>query len=115
MFDRPILKLSAEAGLAYVNEKFITAEDQDYPGANWNIKASSNYLGGRSRLYLDHTGVWNLHTTENLILNTTLGLSFPLLDDLEAAAEIMLEYDSGAVDGIEKLVQTYKFRIGYVW
>jgi hypothetical protein len=115
LFDKPIFELSAEAGLAYVDEKFIVAEDQDYPGANWNIKASSNYLGGRSRLYLDHVGVWNLNTTEDLILNTTLGLSFPLLGDLEAAAEILLEYDSGAVEGIEELDQTYRFRIGYVW
>jgi hypothetical protein len=115
LFDKPIIKLSAEAGLSYVNEKFMTVEDQDYPGANWNVKASSNYLGGRSRLYLDHTGIWNLDTTEDLILKTTLGLSFPLLDDLEASAEILLEYDSGAVEGIDEMDQTYKFRIGYVW
>jgi len=115
LFDKPIVKLSVEAGLSYVDERFITAEDQDYPGANWNIKASSNYLGGKSRLYLDHTGIWNLDTTEDLILNTTLGLSFPLLGDLEAAAEILLEYDSGAVGEVDEMDQTYQVRIGYVW
>jgi hypothetical protein len=56
-----------------------------------------------------------LQDTEDVILNTTLGLSFPLLDRFEAAAEIFLEYDSGAVEDIEELDQTYKFRIGYTW
>jgi hypothetical protein len=60
-------------------------------------------------------GLWNLKDTEDLILNTTFGLSFPLLGSLEAAAEILLEYDSGAVEDVEELDQTYKLRIGYSW
>jgi hypothetical protein len=107
--------MSAEAGLAFVDEQFITAEHQKYAGARWDLQMSSSYLGRKSRLYLDHNGIWNLDTTEDLILNVTLGLSFPLLNNLEAAAEILLEYDSGAVEGIDELDQTYKFRIGYVW
>jgi hypothetical protein len=75
----------------------------------------SNYLGGDSRLYLNHTGIWNLEETSELILNTTFGLAFPLLFNFEAAAEVMLNYDSGAVEGVEDLDQTYSFRIGYTW
>ncbi|MEP0203901.1 MAG: DUF481 domain-containing protein [Halioglobus sp.] len=114
-YDEPLFNLEAEAGLAYVNEDFIVAEDQEYPGANWNVSMGSNYLGGNSRLYLDHIGIWNLEETSDLILNTTFGLAFPLLLNFEAAAEIMLEYDSGAVDNVEELDQTYSFRIGYTW
>lgn len=114
-YTDPIFMLEAEAGLAYVNEDFIVAEDQDYPGANWNLKMSSNYLGGDSRLYIDHLGIWNLDDTSDMILNTTFGLAFPLLFGLEAAAEVLLEYDSGAVAGVEELQETYKLRIGYGW
>lgn len=114
-FDTDMMFLEAELGLAYVNEDFIIAEDQEYPGANWEVHASSNYLGGDSRLYIDHVGIWNLDETSDLILNTTFGLAFPLLFGLEAAAEILLEYDSGAVEGIEELDETYSFRIGYTW
>jgi putative salt-induced outer membrane protein YdiY len=115
IFDTDLVFLEAELGLAYVNEDFITAPDQDYPGANWNVNASSNYLGGNSRLYLGHVGIWNLDETTDIILNTTIGLAFPLLYNFEAAAEILLEYDSGAVEGIEELDQTYSLRIGYTW
>ena len=114
-YNTDLVFLEAELGLAYVNEDFIVAEDQEYPGANWELHFSSNYLGGESRLYVDHIGIWNLEETSDLILNTTFGLAFPLLFNLEAAAEVLIEYDSGAVEGIEELDETYRFRIGYSW
>ena len=114
-YTESIFKLEGELGLAYVNEDFTTAPDQDYPGANWSVRISSDYLGAGTNLYVNHDAIWNLDTTEDIILNTALGLSFPLLGKLEGAAEVLYEYDSGAVSGIEKLDETYKFRIGYTW
>lgn len=70
---------------------------------------------GGSRLYLDHVGIWNLKDTEDVILNTIVGLSYPLLYGFQAAIEAKFEYDSGAVEGVEELDQTYKIRIGYAW
>ena len=102
-------------GLAYVSEDFIVAESQEYPGAHWDINLDSDYLGGDSRLYIQQAGIWNLKDTEDVVLNTTFGMSFPLLGNLEAAAEVLLEYDAGAVEGVEELDQTIKFRIGYTW
>ena len=66
-------------------------------------------------MYVDHIGIWDLDNTDDIILNTTFGLAFPLLFGLEGAAEILLEYDSGAVEGVEDLDQTYSLRIGYRW
>ena len=114
-FTDPVFALSAEAGISYVNEDFITAPDQEYPGANWSFHLSSNYLGGASAMYIGQLGVWNLDETSDFIVNTTFGLSFPLLWGLEAAAEILLEYDAGAVQGVEKLDETYALRLGYRW
>ncbi len=114
-YDQPIFSLEGELGLAYVSEDFATAEDDEYPGANWSIRIASNYLGSDSRLYLNHDAIWNLDETSDIVLNTAIGLSFPLLGSLEAAAEILYEYDSGALDGIEELDETYNFRIGYTW
>jgi putative salt-induced outer membrane protein YdiY len=114
-FERPIFTLSGEFGFAYVHEDFIVAENQDYPGAHWEVNLTSDYLGGDSRLYIEQGGIWNLKDTSDIVLNTTFGLAFPLLGNLEAAAEILLEYDTGAVEDVEELDQTYKFRIGYTW
>ena len=50
-----------------------------------------------------------------MLINTTAGLSFPLLLNIEGAAEVIWKYDTGAVEGVEELDQTYRFRIGYRW
>jgi len=114
-YDEPIFSLSGELGFSYVTEEYNVAEDQDYGASNWNLHASSDYLGGDSSLYFDQLGIWNLKDTSDVIVNTTFGLSFPLAWSLEAAAEVLFEYDSGAVENVDDLDQTYKFRIGYTW
>ncbi|MEZ5502165.1 MAG: DUF481 domain-containing protein [Halioglobus sp.] len=114
-YDEPIFSMNGELGFSYVTEEYNVAEDQDYAASNWNLHASSDYLGGDSSLYFDQLGVWNLEDTSDVIVNSTFGLSFPLFWSLEAAAEVLLEYDSGAVDDVDKLDQTYKVRIGYTW
>ncbi len=115
IYTDPLFALDVELGLSYVSEEFISAEDQNYPGAGWSLHIASNYLGGDSRLYIDHLGIWNLQQTSDVILNTTFGLEFPLVGNLRGAAEILLEYDSGAVGDVEDLDQTYNFRVGYSW
>ena len=114
-FDKPIFSLQGELGVSYVTAKYDIAEEQRYGASTWNVHITSNYLGGKSALYFDQLGIWNLQDTSDIILNTTFGLSFPLMWDLEAAAEMLFEYDSGAVAGVDDLDQTYKVRLGYTW
>jgi len=114
-YESPAFTLSAEVGASYVEEDFIEAEDQEYGAGNWAVNASSNYLGGDSRLYLDHRGIVSMEDASDYILNTIFGLAFPLLWDFEAAAEVQLDYDNGAVEGVDELDQTYRFRVGYTW
>lgn len=114
-YDQPILALEAELGFAYTNEDFIVADDQEYAAATWRAKMSSNYLGGDSRLYFDQRGVWNLEQTGDIIIDSTFGLAFPLLWNIEAAAEVLWEYDSGAVENVDDLDETYSLRLGYKW
>lgn len=114
-YDDPAFTLSGELGLSYVDEDFINAEDQDYAAANWALNGTSDYLGGDTRLYFDQIGVWSLEETSDVIVDTTFGLAIPLLWQIEAAAEIQLDYDSGAPSGVDELDQTYRIRVGYTW
>ncbi len=109
------LTLDGELGFAQVNTDFAVDEDDEYLGVNWNFTGESNILGGDSRLYLTHVGILNTDEVERTILNTTVGLAFPLAYGFEAATEIRLDYDGGAAEGNENLDQTYSFRIGYSW
>ena len=107
--------LEVETGLSQVNEDFGEDENRSYVGLTWSVRSESDYLGADSRLYVDHKGVKNLAENENLILNTTFGMAFPLLGRLQGATEIVLDYNSGAVAGTEELDQTYRIRLGYAW
>lgn len=114
-YDEPIFSLNGELGFSYVTEEYNLADDDEYGASNWNLHASSDYLGGDSTLYFDQLGIWNLENTSDVIVNTTFGLSYPLLWSIEAAVELLLEYDSGAVEDVDELDQTYRFRVGYTW
>lgn len=114
-YKEPVFELEAESGLSYVTEDFISAEDREYLGATWNVHIRSNYLGGDSRLYVDHSGIWNLDDTENMVLNTTFGVAFPLFGGIEGAAEVMWNINTGAVDGTEEVDEAYRLRLGYSW
>ena len=114
-FTDPLFTFTAEAGVSYVKEDFEIAPDNEYPAANWFLRSTSDYLGGDSQLYFEQRGLWDLDDTTDVVIDSTFGLAFPLLWSLEAAAEILWEYDSGAVEGVEELDETYRFRIGYSW
>lgn len=114
-FTEPRFEFEAEGGLSYVTEDFSTAEDREYIGATWSAHARSNILGGDSRLYLDHNGILNLDEAENVVLNTTIGVAFPLVGGIEGAAEVMWNINTGAVAGTEEVDQAYRFRLGYSW
>lgn len=112
------LVLDGELGAAWVSTDYSTdvdREDKDYVGLNWNLTGESQVLGGDMKLYLNHVGLMDVEDADQLILKNTLGLSFPLLYGLEAAAEVSLNYDGTAAEEREDLDQVYKFRIGYTW
>jgi putative salt-induced outer membrane protein YdiY len=115
LFSDSLLTLEAEGGVAYVWEEFFVAEDNDYPAATWTVTASSDYLGENTRLYFNQTGLWGLTDEGDVLLNSTAGLSFPLILNIEGSAEVIWKYDLGAVENVEKLDQTYRFRLGYRW
>lgn len=114
-FDLPVFSLSGEVGASWVREDFITAEDQEYPAANWSISLESDVLGTDTRLYVDQLGIVDLSKPSEVLLRTSAGMNYPLLWGFEITGEIRLDYDSGAVQGVEKLDQTYSLRLGYRW
>lgn len=113
-FERRYLTLHAELGVVYVDERFNEAEDNDFWGANWEVRLTSEMVRGL-QFYVDQTGVHNFAQPSELILNTTAGLRFPLIFGFEAAAEANYEYDGGAVEDVDTMDETYKFKLGYRW
>ena len=113
--ETQLISVRGEVGLVYVDEQYDIQEDNDYPGANWGLHLTSDYFGGESTFYIDHDGILNFDETDALVLNTTIGISFPLVLGLEAGLELRYEYDGGVADGVEDLDETYNLVVGYSW
>ena len=114
-FDKPLFSLRAEAGPVWVDEQFDVAEDNDYPGAMWDVDATSDIIGFGTSLYVIHDGILNFDDPDELVLNTTVGLKMPLILGFETAIEAKFEYDGGAVGDVDDMDETYNLRIGYAW
>ena len=68
-----------------------------------------------SEFYVDQTGILNFDEYDEVIVNTTIGISFSLFDGFKVGAEALLEYDGGAVEDVDDLDETYSFYLGYEW
>ena len=113
--NTPNLTIVGELGPVYVDEQFDVAEDNDYPGALWDLNVTSEILGFGTTLYLEHDGILNMDSPDDLILNTRFGIKMPLILGFETRFEGLWEYDGGAQDDVDDLDETYNFRIGYTW
>jgi hypothetical protein len=121
ILTRETLTLDAEVGFSYVDTDFTESEgdteseDDSYSGLNVNFSAEALLFDSNVTLYFRQANIINLSSAQKSIYRTKVGLRFPLLLGLEAAAEATADYDGGAAEGKEKLDQTLKFRIGYTW
>jgi len=121
ILTRETLTFDAEVGFSYVDTDFTESEndtdseDESYTGLNVNFSAEALLFDSSVTLYFRQANIINLSSAQKSIYRTKVGLRFPLLLGLEAAAEATADYDGGAAVGKEKLDQTLKFRIGYTW
>ena len=115
LLTRDDLKLDAELGISYVDTDFRAADDDSYTGVNLNLTAETQLFDSALKLYFRQVNIVNLSSMQKSIYRTTVGLRFPLLFGLEAAAEATADYDGGAAEGKEKLDEALKFRVGYTW
>ena len=121
ILTRETLTFDAEVGFSYVDTDFTESEndteseDDSYTGLNVNFSAEALLFDSNVTLYFRQANIINLSSAQKSIYRTKVGLRFPLLLGLEAAAEATADYDGGAAEGKQKLDQTLKFRIGYTW
>ena len=121
ILTRETLTFDAEVGFSYVDTDFTESEndteseDESYTGLNVNFSAEALLFDSNVTVYFRQANIINLSSAQKSIYRTKVGLRFPLLLGLEAAAEATADYDGGAAEGKQKLDQTLKFRIGYTW
>jgi putative salt-induced outer membrane protein YdiY len=114
-FETPVLNLSADAGVMYVDENFISAEDKKYAAFSWNVDFDWFIIPDRIQLYHRDNGLLSMEDTGDLVINTWTGFRFPLYEGIVASVEAEVDYDGGAPPGTDTLDTTYRAKLGYQW
>ena len=112
---RDALKLVLELGISYVDANFIASDEDSYTVLNLNLTAGKQLFDSSLKLYSRQVNIVELPSIQKSISRTTVGLRFPLLLGLEAAAEATANFHGCVADGKERPHEALNFMIGYIW
>jgi len=107
--------LSFEAGLSYVDENYILADDNDFAAGRWALKFDHFLLPKSLQYFLYHTGLQSVEDSDDLILFTQTGFRIPFYKNLNITAQFNWEYDKSPSPGKKESDYTYLFTLGYLW
>ena len=97
--ETPAANVSIRGGLDYVVIDRLAGPAEDYPALGWGLKASFAPWGARLRLFHEQEGFWNLEDTRIVTLRTKSGVKVPLLDGLNATAQLNLDWEREPAPG----------------
>jgi len=94
LLESPAATLSVRGGLDYVAVDRLSGPKERYPALGWGVKASYLPWGPQLELFHEQEGFWNLEQTDVVILRSKTGLRLPLVDRLNATAQLNLDWES---------------------
>jgi len=113
-FETPLLNLSVSAGLAWVNEDFNIAEDNDYPAGHWNVNYDQYFFDKFIQLFHNHSGYIGLEDADDWFLRTRTGIRFPLYKGLTATLQYNFDWDNQPSENAEtEEDRKFIFLLGY--
>ena len=113
-FESEDLNLSVSAGLAYIFENFIVAEDDDFAGAQWLVQYDQFFFNKLVQLFHSNNGYISLEQGSNWLINTRQGLRFPLYKGLVTTLQYNYDYNNNpSPDSVSKWDSTFLFLLGY--
>jgi putative salt-induced outer membrane protein YdiY len=113
-FESDELNLFASAGVAYINENFIVAEDEEFPGAQWLIRYDQYFFNKSVQLFHSNNGYISFDDASNWLINTRQGLRFPLYKGFVTTLQYNYDYNNKpSPDAISKWDSSLVFLLGY--
>jgi putative salt-induced outer membrane protein YdiY len=108
-------RLSLEAGLSYVSEDFITAEDADYAAGRWGLRFEHFLLEKSLQFFHHNTGLQSLENSDDLVIYTQTGFRVPLYKNLNTSIQFNYDYDKSPAPGTKKEDKAVIVTLGYQW
>ena len=109
------MNLDVAGGPMYVNEEFYKGSNRDYLGLAWLVEFDRFLIPDRMQFYHRHSGLLEPGDIDKFALDAWTGLRFPIYAGIVASTEVLVEYDGGANEGVDKTDTTYRVKLGYQW
>jgi putative salt-induced outer membrane protein YdiY len=114
-WETPSRNLALEGGLAFVNDDYFVAADENYTAGRWAIRYDQKMYKDKIQFFHNHEGLLDLSDTENLTITSQTGFRFPLLAGMNAAIQANIDWDKSPPAGTGSTDRKILFSIGYAW
>jgi len=107
--------LALEAGVAFVNDDFFVAADENYTAGRWAIKYDQKLYKNNIQFFHEHEGLVDFSDADNLTITSKTGFRFPLLTGLVASIQANVDWDKSPPAGTGSTDRKILFNLGYAW
>ena len=113
IFETELTNLSAEAGLAYINEDFDEADDDSYPAGRWAINFDWYLLDQFVQFFHNQSGFASLEDSNDIFLRTRTGFRFPFYRGFNLTVQYDFDWDKSVPPDRDEVDQRYILSLGY--
>jgi putative salt-induced outer membrane protein YdiY len=113
VLDTPLVTLTANGGLGWVNERFIVAPGDDYAAARESAALDLFIVPGRVQFFHKHDGYFGLEGEDNLFIKMQNGVRLSVLANFVTTLQLDLDYDKSPSPGRQQTDRTFALTFGY--
>jgi putative salt-induced outer membrane protein YdiY len=111
--ETPDRQLSLRGGLDYVHVDRSAGDDEQYPALGWGLRYEQWLVSRKLQLFQEQEGFWNTRELDDIVLRTKTGVRVPLYTNIDATAQLNLDWDSAPAPGRETLDSVWLLGLGY--
>jgi putative salt-induced outer membrane protein YdiY len=113
ILNTTLARLTANAGLGWVNENFEAGVDDSYTAARESVALDIFIVPDRVQFFHQHDGYFGLTGEDNLFVRMKNGVRLGLVGALVTTAQLDLDYDRSPAPGRRNTDRTFALTFGY--
>jgi putative salt-induced outer membrane protein YdiY len=107
------VKLSMQYGLAYIKERFQQTPDESYPSLSLGLNYERKFWNKRLVFFNNNDLSVSLEDAADSLLKTKVGLRVPIVENVNVATQLNVNYDNMTPPGVKKADSSLIFSVGY--
>jgi putative salt-induced outer membrane protein YdiY len=108
-------RLALRGGIEAVVAEPVDGPRDEHPAFGWGVQFSRKVLDLRAEVFHEQEGYWSLEDTGDVTLRTRTGLRVPLVEGLNATAQLNVDWEKQPEPGREATDATMLLGVGYDW